>query len=205
LQYHHAERLGWVPWGSRPFLERDLALVTRRQTVRQAVGATVFLIVRLPRPTGYFLWESFTLSHVEELKGQYLAWGTGQQMIPPLRLEGPEFEAFQRACAYFVGFQAIDRQPYLHTLREATERNPQHLTPESLAFCSQVIDRFPTWGDAYYHRAFVHHHLGNPAAAQRDAAEALRLGTDYAEAARCWLGPLRGSNDALVATADAGR
>ncbi|MFQ3592845.1 MAG: hypothetical protein SNJ82_06595, partial [Gemmataceae bacterium] len=115
---------------------------------------------------------------------QYVAWGPGQQLRPPVPLGGPEFVAFQRACAYFVGFQAIDHHAYLARLQAAVQNNPPHWTTEGVVFCTRLITAFPQNGNGYYYRAVVHQQLGLPELAHLDAQEALRLGTEYAAAAR---------------------
>lgn len=189
LQYHNAEKMGWVPWGARPGLERDLILTTRRKSVLQAIGATVYLVARLPRPAGYFLWETFTIAHVEPRDDQFLAWGPGRQLLPPAPLAGPEFDAFHRACAYFVGFQPIDRHAYLSTLDAAVRASPTEVTPDMAVFCTRLIASFPRSGDAYYYRAFAHRQLGLSELAHLDALDALRLGTEYESAARALLLP----------------
>jgi hypothetical protein len=181
--------MGWLPWGARPGQERELVLTTRRKTVLQAIGATVYLIARLPRPARYVLWETFTIAHVEAREDQFVAWGPGQQLLPPVTLNGPDFDTFHRACAYFVGFQPIDRQPYLATLRAAVQANPTEATPEAAVFCTALITSFPRNGDVRYYRAAVHHQLGHPELAHFDAVEALRLGTEYEAAARALLLP----------------
>lgn len=188
LQYHNAEKLGWVPLGDEPFLERELGIRTRRKLVESAVGGTVYLIARIGRPTAYYLWERFAVEHVEKRGEEYHAWGAGRQLVPPQPLEGPEFEAFRRACAYFVGFQLIDRQPYLATLRDLAERWCKD-APEAnaMAFCTRLIQAMPDRGDAFFYRGFVHLRLGQPELAALDLNEALRRGTDHAEAARAAL------------------
>src|SRR5262249_12936192 len=144
LQYHNAEKLGWVPLGERPFLERELAITTRVRGVQKAVGGTVYLITRLPRPTSYWLWESFTVEHVVERDGVFQAWGPGRQLVPPQPLAGPVFEAFRKACAYFIGFQAIDRHPFAREVqRLALSHRADDVTAEAADFCSRLVASFP--------------------------------------------------------------
>jgi hypothetical protein len=185
LQYHNAEKLGWVPLGDEPFLERELAIRTRRKLVESAVGGTVYLIARIGRPTAYYLWERFTVEHVEKRGDEYHAWGAGRQLVPPQLLSGPEFEAFRKACAYFVGFMPIDRQPYLATLRGLADRWCRDgLDADAAVFCTRLIQALPESGDAYFYRGMVHLRLGQPGLAALDLDEALRRGTEHAEAAR---------------------
>ncbi|NBO91700.1 MAG: hypothetical protein EBV06_05225 [Planctomycetia bacterium] len=184
LQYHNAEKLGWVPFGERPFIERELAITTRIRAVQKAVSGTVYLIVKLPRPTGYYLWECFTVHSVEEREGAFQAWGPGYQLVPPQPLTGPEFEEFHRRCAYFVGFQSIDRHPFAATLhRLAQDHRADDVTADAVAFCSRLVASFPDNGDVLYYRAFVYSRVGEALRAQLDAHQALRLGTEYHEAA----------------------
>src|SRR6478672_4395693 len=94
IQYHNVEKLGWVPLDDRPFQQTQLAIYTRRALVEKAIGSTVFLVVSLPRPRRYYLWECFRIEEVRREEGDICAWGTGWQLVPPQRLEGPAFDDF---------------------------------------------------------------------------------------------------------------
>ncbi len=183
LQYHNAARFGWVPLDARPFLQTQPSVWTRRD-VREAVGGVVYLIVSLPRPKRYYLWERFQVAEVREESGRFCAWGPGWQLMPPQRLEGEAFEAFRKACAYFVGFRRIDHLPYTHTLEELARGHHQATIDEAVGrFCDDLVEAFPASGDARYARAFVRRQLGRHAAAVADFDEALRLGTEFASEA----------------------
>jgi hypothetical protein len=187
LQYHNAEKLGWVPFGERPFLQTDLGIYTRRREVLAAVGARVYLIVRIGTPGAYYLWDAFTVERVEKEGDGYRAWGTGWQLVPPQRLQGPEFEQFHRACAYFIGFQQVDRLPYAKALAALAEAARGRPLDEAEAFCSHLVRWRPTSGDPYYFRGFVRATRGLHAEAADDFRDALRLGTEFAAQAEAAL------------------
>jgi hypothetical protein len=181
IQYHNAEKLGWVPFDERPFLQTQLGIITRRAEVKRAVGARLYLIVRIGTPGQYFLWDAFTVERVEKSESGYRAWGTGTQMVPPQRLEGDDFEAFRRSCACFIGFQRIDGLPYAATLeRLAEDSSGGPLDDGAEAFCSMLVKWRPSSGDPYYFRGFVRSERGRHAEAALDFCEALRLGTEFA-------------------------
>jgi len=180
IQYHNAEKLGWVPFGERPFLQTQLAVFTRRPAARHAGGATVYLIVRLGTPARYYLWDAFTADHVEPHDGGHRIWGDGRQLVPPARLEGEAFEAFRRACANFVGFRRVDDHPYRAELARLAASEARELGAEAEAFCDMLVKWRPSSGDPYYHRGCVRAARGDHAGAALDFSEAVRLGTEYA-------------------------
>lgn len=181
IQYHNAEKMGWVPLDGLPFLRTSLLIYTGRPAVRRAVGSAVYLVVGLGRPRRYYLWECFRVEEVRLEQGRYFAEGTGWQLAPPQRLAGQEFDAFRLACASFIGFQNIDASPYLPTL-EALARRYQRTTfdDEVVRFCDDLVASMPSSGDVRFARGFVHQRMGTNALAQADCAEALRLGTEFA-------------------------
>ena len=185
IQYHNAEKMGWVPLDGLPFLRTSLLIYTGRPAVRKAVGSMVYLIVGLGRPRRFYLWECFRVEEVREEEGRFFAEGTGWQLAPPQRLMGQEFDAFRLSCASFIGFQNIDASPYLPTLEALAGR--YHRTTfdnEVVRFCDDLVAVMPSSGDIRFARGFVHRRMGNDALALADCAEALRLGTEYAAEAQ---------------------
>src|SRR5262249_60629077 len=110
------ERRGWVPRAGGPSRPPRLSIATRKPVALQAIGATVFVIASLGKPRQYYLWESFRAEGVTREGDDLCVWGTGQQMVPPAKLEGDDFDAFRQACANFIGFRCIDDLPYSATL-----------------------------------------------------------------------------------------
>lgn len=197
LQYHNGERLGWLPLAVRPFQERELGIYTRRAHITRAIGGQVLVIVSVGRPRRYYLWESFRIEQVEARNGEYTAWGTGWQLMPPQRLRGPAFDQFRRECANFVSFRAIDRMDYAATLLALAERFRRRTIRDDVEdFCTEWIETCPTSGDAHYARGCVRRHLGKLPEAQADFAAALRLGTEFTAAIHAMNG---GENSALLA------
>jgi len=196
LQYHNAARLGWVPLDRRPFLDTRLGIVTRRPAVRSAVGATVYLIVGLGRPKRYFLWERFTVESVRLEEGLYCAEGEGWQLAPPQPLAGPGFEAFKAACGYFIGFQNIDRLPYLPTLQQLADRHRREEVDEATeVFATALIEALPDSADGWFARGFVRLRLGRREAAVSDLREAQRRGPGHEGALREYLALAGGAPD----------
>jgi hypothetical protein len=188
LQYHNAARMGWVPLDRRPFLDTRLGIVTRRAAARRAVGGVVYLVVGLGRPRRYFLWERFTVESVRLEGGLYCAEGDGWQLAPPQRLSGPGFDAFLAACGYFIGFQNIDKLPYLATLAELAERHRrEEVDGATEAFATGLVEAMPDSPDGWFARGFVRLRLGRREEAAADLREALRRGTGHEEAAREYL------------------
>ena len=187
IQYHNAEKMGWVPLDGLPFLRTSLLIYTSRPAVRQAVGGMVYLVVGLSRPRRFYLWECFRVEEVRLEQGRYFAEGTGWQLVPPQRLAGEEFDAFRVACASFIGFQNIDTSPFLATLQQLAERH--HRTTfdaEVVRFCDDLVALLPSSGDVRFARGFVHQRMGANALALADCVAALRLGTEFvAEAEAC--------------------
>lgn len=190
IQYHNTEKLGWVPLDEAPFRQTVLSVYSRAAGARAAVGGTVYLIVGLGRPRRYYLWERFLVEQVREDDGALCVLGSGWQLAPPQRLEGPAFEAFRRACGWFIGFRSIDRLDYRHTLAALAEQYRRPTLDASVEqFCSELLPLLPNVGDGHFYRGFVRHQLGRAADARLDLTEALRLGTTHAAAARALLGP----------------
>jgi hypothetical protein len=185
LQYHNVDKLGWVPLDERPFLQKDLAIATRRPLVRKAVGGTVFLIARLGKPRRYYLWECFRVEAVEPEGDDLCAHGSGWQLVPPQPLEGPAFEQFRKACAYFIGFRCIDELPFHTTLVELADRfRRDDVNDDAERFCTLLIDALPDSADVHFYRGFVRQRLGRRAGALADLDEALRRNGEFAEEAR---------------------
>jgi hypothetical protein len=185
LQYHNVEKLGWVPLDERPFLQTQLAIATRRSSVRQAIGGTVFLIVRLGKRGRYYLWECFQVEGVEPEGADLCAHGSGWQLVPPQPLEGPGFEAFRKACAYFIGFRRIDDLPYHATLVELAHRfRRDDVNDEAERFCTHLIDCLPDSPDVHFYRGLVRQRLGDRSGALADLDEALRRGGEFVDEAR---------------------
>jgi hypothetical protein len=181
LQYHNAEKLGWVPFDERPFLQTRLGITTRVPAARGAVGGRVHLVARVGTPARYYLWDTFRAEGVEERDGAFWLWGTGWQLCPPQRLEGEAFEEFRKACAYFPGFRRIDGLPYCAELDALAERGQgAGLGEEAERFCTELIGWRPGSGDCRYFRGFVRAARGDERGAAGDWAEALRLGTEFA-------------------------
>ncbi|MBY0233098.1 MAG: hypothetical protein K2W96_27765 [Gemmataceae bacterium] len=181
LQYHNAEKLGWVPFDERPFLQTRLGITTRVTAVRETVGERVHLVARVGVPARYYLWDTFTVEGVEQREEGWWAWGTGWQLCPPALLEGEAFEAFRKACAYFFGFRRIDGLPYCAVLDALADRHRGlPLGEEAERFCTGLINWRPESGDCRYFRAFVREARGDRRGAAGDWAEALRLGTEFA-------------------------
>jgi hypothetical protein len=191
LQFHNAEKLGWVPLDARPFLQTQLAIYTRKPAVLKAVGATVFVIVGAGKrggkknPRRYYLWECFEVAEVRREGNDFCAWGPGWQLVPPARLDGDDFTAFRRACAWFVGFRAIDGLPYTATLAElARQRRGRPLDATVERFCCELVAALPASGDVRYARGWVRQQLGLDALAIEDLDGARALGTEFADEAR---------------------
>lgn len=181
LQYHNGARLGWVPLGALPFLETHLAIWTRSRQVTKAVGGVIYLVVSLPRPKRYYLWERFEVTAVQQEGEDFCAHGPGWQLAPPQRLDGEAFAEFRRACANFVGFRRIDHLPYATTLADLARRHRHaQLGDEVARFCDDLVAALPDNGDARYARGFVRRHVGLRAEAAADFEDALRLGTEFA-------------------------
>jgi hypothetical protein len=185
LQYHNIDKLGWVPLDEQPFLQTQLAIATRRPSVRKAVGGTVFLIASLGKPRRYFLWECFRVEAVEPEGADLCAHGTGWQLVPPQPLEGPAFEEFRKSCAYFIGFRGIDDLPYHATLVDLAGRfHRDAVNDDAERFCTMLIDRLPGNADVHFYRGFVRHRLGRSADALADLEEALRRPGEFLDEAR---------------------
>ena len=188
IQYHNAEKMGWVPLDGLPFLRTSLLIYTSRPAVRKAVGGTVYLIVGLGKPRRkFYLWECFRVEAVRVEEGRYFAEGTGWQLVPPQRLRGEEFDAFRVGCASFIGFQNIDALPYLAKLEELAARYRRTtFDAEVVRFCDDLVGLMPASGDVRFARGFVHQRMGANALALADCVAALRLGTEFvAEAEAC--------------------
>jgi hypothetical protein len=184
LQYHNVARLGWVPLDEVPFLQTQLAIVTRRPSVKKAVGGTVFVIASLGRPRRYYLWECFRIEGVEPDGDSLCAWGTGWQLVPPVRLSGEAFESFRWQCANFVGFRNIDDLPYSATLDQLARSHRQaHVDEATERFCDELIEALPDSPDVHYFRGFVRSCLGRHAEARADLDEAVQRGTEFLDAA----------------------
>jgi hypothetical protein len=180
LQYHNIDKLGWVPLDERPFLQTQLAIATRRAIVRKAIGGTVFLIASLGRPRRYYLWECFRVEGVEPEGADLCAHGTGWQLVPPQPLEGPAFEDFRKACAFFIGFRCIDDLPYHVTLLDLAQRfRGDDVNEDAERFCTMLIDRLPANSDVYFYRGFVRLRLGRAQGALADLDEALRRNGEF--------------------------
>src|SRR5262249_19603108 len=132
-------------------------------------------------------WETFRIAEVRPEGDAFCAFGTGWQLMPPQRLQGEEFEAFRRACGYFIGFRRGDQLPYRAQTQEPAEQyRPTTLDAGIERFCDELITLLPQSGDARFFRGFVRQHLGRNAEAVVDFDAAARLGTEFAEqAARC--------------------
>jgi len=187
LQYHNAGKLGWVPLDATPFLQTRLSIATRKPVARQALGATVFVVASLGRPRRYYLWEWFVVEGVQREGDELCVWGTGRQLVPPAPLQGDDFDAFHKACAYFIGFRSIDALPYSATLAALCAADKGEITEAAERFCSQLIETFPASPDAHFYRGFVRHRLGRDLDAVTDLAEALRRGTEFADEAKACL------------------
>ncbi len=121
VQYHNVESEG-LPLSLPPFAETGLSIRTSVPIVQAAEGR-VFLIAGIGRPRRYFLWETFEIQSVKKnSKGEFVASGTGWQLAPPAELTGQAFEAFQSACANFVGFRDVSKLPYAKTLLKLAEK-----------------------------------------------------------------------------------
>jgi hypothetical protein len=179
LQYHNVEKLGWVPFDARPFLQTQLSIATRKPVAQQSIGSTVFVIASLGTPRRYYLWERFRVEGVEKEGEDFCVWGTGRQLTPPARLEGDDFESFRKACAYFIGFRCIDDLPYAASLAALCRDDAPQLNDECERFCSWLIEALPDSPDAPYFRGAVRLGLGKPLDAVTDLAEAIRRGTEF--------------------------
>ena len=106
------------------------------------------------------------MSAVEEDDGEFIASGPGWTLMPPQRLQGPEFERFMASCANFVGFRSIDSLPYLDTLRQLANRyHLADVNKDCERFCTELLGLIPDDGDAYYLRGFVRQRLNRDTAA----------------------------------------
>lgn len=187
LQYHNVEKLGWVPLDEEPFLQTRLSIATRKPAALHAVGGTVFVIASLGKPRRYFLWETFRAEGVTREGDDLCVWGRGRQLVPPVRLEGDDFDAFRWACANFIGFRAIDELPYAATLAALAEADKGRITDAAERFCDLLVEALPDNPDVYYYRGFVRQRLGRWLAAIGDLAEARRRGTEFANEAKACL------------------
>jgi hypothetical protein len=187
LQYHNCDKLGWVPLDEQPFLQTQLAIYTRRPLVKKTIGDTVFVIASFGKPKRYYLWECFLVEGVEPEGTDFCAWGTGWQLVPPQRLQGEEFKAFHKACAWFIGFRAIGDLPYCAHLIDLTERyRHTEVNTQVEQFCSEILESLPDSGDAWFFRGFVRTRLRRFTEALPDLDEAIRRETEFvAEAEAC--------------------
>lgn len=184
LQYHNGVKLGSVPLYNKPFEQKRLSIYTRRASVQQAIGGRVYLIASLGQPKSYWLWETFRIDKVIEEEGSFCAIGDGWQLAPPVKLEGPDFEAFREACGWFIGFRSIDRMPYLATLeRLAREGAKESLDERVEEFCDLLMTCLPKSPEPWFYRGYVRQRLGKYDGAKQDLEEALRRGTEYRTAA----------------------
>jgi hypothetical protein len=136
IQYHNCDKEGLLVGDSR----NDLGIHTRLSHVQEAVGGRVFLILGIGKPRRFYLWNTFRVKSVRSFtdgdgKIAYHAIGPGFYLAPPHRLEGPEFDAFKKSCANFVGFRKVDDLPYSNTLKLLAH---EHQPPGSPA----AIERF---------------------------------------------------------------
>lgn len=180
LQYFNCEKMGRFPNGADALFTQRMGVFTKLPSVKEAKGATVFVITGLGKPKIYYLWESFTIEDVTWDGEQYTLSGPGWVLLPPQPLKGKAFETFKAACANFVRFRRIDDLPYHKTLRQIADQ--YHLpdaTPDCEAFCDELIRQLPKYGDAYYYRATVRRRLNKEEAAREDFRKAIEVGTNF--------------------------
>lgn len=180
LQYFNCEKMGRFPNGADALLTRQMGVFTKLAAVKDARGATIFVIAGFGKPKQYYLWESFTIEDVNWDGEQYTCSGPGWVLLPPAELQGKAFEAFKGACANFVGFRAIDDLPYHDTLRKLADKHHQkEVNPACEAFCDELVRGLPKNGDSYYYRATVRQRLGKADAAREDFRKAVEVGTNF--------------------------
>lgn len=131
IQYHNYDKEG-LYLGATP---GRCGIHTKMPHVQDAEGGRVFVIFGIGTPRQYFLWESFVVDEIKEFTENdssitFRATGPGWYLSPPQRLEGPEFDAFKKSCANFVGFRKVDELPFATTLRRLAD---QRRTPTSAA------------------------------------------------------------------------
>lgn len=142
IQYHNCEVEG-LPLSFPPFQQTRLGIHTRRPSVRNANGQ-VFLIAGIGQPRRYYLWETFEIKDVKEVRheerGQeFHASGEGWQLCPPQRLDGKQFADFKSKCANFIGFRCIDDLAYCSELRKlADQHRPPGKASEIAAFLQEL-------------------------------------------------------------------
>jgi hypothetical protein len=124
VQYHNYAKEG-LPLGES---EDRLGIHTRLSHVQQSKGGQVFLIFGIGSPRQFFLWDTFTVEAIDRCadgdnRTSYNAYGLGWFLRPPQRLEGPDFDAFKRSCASFIGFRKIDDLPYCMTLKRTADEH----------------------------------------------------------------------------------
>jgi hypothetical protein len=180
LQYFNCEKMGRFPNGADALFTQRMGVFTKLASVKEAKGATIFVIVGVGKPKSYYLWEAFTIEDVSFDGEQYTLSGPGWVLLPPQALGGKAFEAFKTACANFVSFRGINDLPYHKTLREIADKN--HLseaTPACEAFCDELVRQLPKNGDAYYYRGTVRQRLKNAEGAKEDFRKAIEVGTNF--------------------------
>jgi hypothetical protein len=180
LQYFNVEKMGRFPNGAESLHTRRMGVFTKLPSVKDAKGASVYVIAGLGKPKSYYLWETFTIDDIQFDGEQYTVTGPGWVLSPPPLLSGKEFEKFKAACANFISFRAIDDLPYHKKLREMADKF--HLPAVNAAcedFCGELIKQLPKNGDAYYYRGTVRGALGKADAAKEDFTKALQLGTNF--------------------------
>lgn len=130
IQYHNTECEGLESLFRNG---NQFAIYTRLPHVQRAKG-TVFLIVGVGKPRRYFLWEAFEIQNVEaHSNGAFVAEGPGWRLCPPQQLEGPDFDAFKKSCANFVGFRKIDDLTFSTTLKKLAEKSRGPVSLKAIA------------------------------------------------------------------------
>jgi hypothetical protein len=180
LQYFNCEKMGRFPNGAEALLTRRMGVFTKLASVKEAKGATIFVIVGLGKPKTYYLWESFTIEDVAFDGEQYTLSGPGWVLLPPQALAGKAFEAFKAACANFVSFRRIDDLPYHKTLHQVADQfHLPDVTPACETFCDELIRQLPKNGDACYYRGTIRQRLKKADGAREDFQKAVEVGTNF--------------------------
>jgi hypothetical protein len=142
LQYHNCDVEG-LPLGKPHLGATKLGIHTRRPSARKATGR-VFLIAGIASPRHYYLWSTFEVDRVDEVKGEFHVMGTGWELKPPQPLKGHSFEVFRQQCANFVGFRSIDGLPFVKYLeRLANACRPPGDAGEVQRFLEGLLELLP--------------------------------------------------------------
>jgi hypothetical protein len=105
------------------------------------VDSTCFLILSIGKPRAHFLWWTFNVKS-DRLQGSGKLRGPGWTLNPPIRLEGPEWDEFERATKNIIGFRQIDGLPFADTLVTLSKEHfrPGVFDAKTIAFLTEIAE-----------------------------------------------------------------